>query len=140
MTQHPSLKVAHDADLCESVATLLESAGFAARVFPASPQDGGLIAEIHPKDARRRMAQLLDHAKPDTGSAEAREAKERLKLLTPRELSVLIEVAKGHSNKSAARMLAISPRTVEGHRARIMAKLHAGSLSELVRVALMAGV
>lgn len=140
VTGHQSFKSAPEGDLCESVALLLESAGFAARVFPGSPKDGSLIAEIRPKDARRRVAQLLDHVKPEIGAPETHEAREKLKLLTPRELSVLIEVAKGNSNKIAAYHLGISPRTVEGHRARIMVKLHAGSLSELVRLVLKAGV
>ena len=140
MAQHQSFKTAPSADLCESVALLLESAGFAARVFPTGPRDGGLIAEIRPKDARRRTPLLLDHAKPPAGTADAEAARERLRLLTPRELAVLIEVAKGNSNKTAARALGISPRTVEAHRARIMVKLHAGSVSELVRLVLTAGV
>jgi DNA-binding NarL/FixJ family response regulator len=140
VTQHQSFKSAPGGDLCESVAMLLESAGFAARVFPVSRSDGSLIAEIRPKDARRRMAQLVDQPKAESAAPETNEARARLKLLTPRELSVLIEVAKGNSNKIAAYHLGISPRTVEAHRARIMVKLHAGSLSELVRLVLMAGV
>ena len=72
--------------------------------------------------------------------AEPAEASARLKRLTPRELAVAIEVTKGNSSKAVAYTLGISPRTVEAHRARIMYKLRAKSLADLVRVVLMASV
>ena len=71
-------------------------------------------------------------------SAEAKLARDRLSLLTSRERSVLDILVKGRSNKVAAYELGISPRTVEIHRAHIMDKLHASSLSDLVRIVLMA--
>ena len=46
----------------------------------------------------------------------------------------------GRSNKGIARELAISPRTVEIHRARVMEKMRAESLSQLVRMAFAAGI
>jgi len=46
----------------------------------------------------------------------------------------------GASNKVIALRLAISPRTVEVYRANVMAKMRADSLSELVRMAISAGV
>jgi two-component system, LuxR family, response regulator FixJ len=46
----------------------------------------------------------------------------------------------GLPNKSIAYDLAISPRTVEIHRARVMSKMQARSFSELVRLALAAGI
>jgi len=64
----------------------------------------------------------------------------RLELLTPREHEVLEQLVIGRSNKMIARELAISPRTVEIHRARVMEKIGAESLSQLVRIALMAGI
>jgi two-component system response regulator FixJ len=71
-------------------------------------------------------------------SVEAKRAKDRLSLLTSRERSVLDILVKGRSNKVAAYELGISPRTVEIHRSHIMDKLHASSLSDLVRIVLMA--
>jgi two-component system, LuxR family, response regulator FixJ len=63
-----------------------------------------------------------------------------LELLTPREREVLEQLVIGRSNKMIARELTISPRTVEIHRARVMEKIGAESLSQLVRIALMAGI
>lgn len=60
-------------------------------------------------------------------------------LLTPREIDVLEQLANGLSNKEAARLLGISPRTVEVHRARIMDKLGARNAADLVRIVLSAG-
>ena len=63
----------------------------------------------------------------------------KLALLSPREREVLDGLLAGLPNKSIAYDLAISPRTVEIHRARVMDKMGARSLSELVRLALAAG-
>ncbi len=60
-------------------------------------------------------------------------------LLTPREREVLGQIAGGASNKEAGRTLAISPRTVEVHRARIMEKLGARNAADLVRIVLTEG-
>ena len=64
----------------------------------------------------------------------------KLALLSPREREVLEGLLAGLPNKSIAYDLAISPRTVEIHRARVMDKMGARSLSELIRLALAAGV
>jgi two-component system response regulator FixJ len=72
-------------------------------------------------------------------SAETRAAQDLLERLTPRERSVLEQLVVGRSNKVAAYELSISPRTIEIHRARIMDKMNARSLSDLVRVSLSAG-
>jgi two-component system response regulator FixJ len=63
-----------------------------------------------------------------------------MSLLSPREREVLDWLLAGLPNKTIAYDLAISPRTVEVHRARVMDKMGARSLSELVRLALAAGV
>lgn len=60
----------------------------------------------------------------------------RRSLLTPRESQVMDLVVDGHSNKSIAQKLGISARTVEIHRARVMDKMKARNLSDLVRMAL----
>ncbi len=60
-------------------------------------------------------------------------------LLTPREREVLREICAGAANKEIGRTLAISPRTVEIHRARIMAKIGARNAADLVRIVLSGG-
>lgn len=59
--------------------------------------------------------------------------------LTPRELEVLNQITSGASNKEAGRILGISPRTIEVHRARIMEKLGAKNAADLVRIVLSNG-
>jgi len=57
--------------------------------------------------------------------------------LTERESEVMYLVVEGHTNKAVAAQLGISEKTVEVHRARVMEKTTAKSLSELVRICLM---
>jgi len=63
-------------------------------------------------------------------------ARVNMKRLTSRELEVLDRLVVGDSNKMIASRLEISPRTVEVHRARVMEKMQAQSLSHLVRMVL----
>ncbi len=65
---------------------------------------------------------------------------QRVALLTQRERQVLEKLVLGQPNKVIAYELSISPRTVEIHRARVMEKMQARSLSELVRMALSADI
>jgi len=68
--------------------------------------------------------------------AAAAEIEARLDSLTARERQVLDALVGGASNKVIGRDLGMSPRTVEVHRARIMLKMQARSLSELIRLVL----
>jgi two-component system response regulator FixJ len=70
--------------------------------------------------------------------AERAEIRARIAALTQRERDVLEGLVAGHPNKIIAFKLEISPRTVEIYRANLMTKMKAGSLSELVRMALVA--
>jgi two-component system response regulator FixJ len=64
----------------------------------------------------------------------------RLDSLSPRERQVMEGLVAGKANKVIAHDLDISPRTVEIYRAHVMTKTQAQSLSELVRMAMLAGV
>ncbi len=187
-----------DRDVRESTRALLESVGFAVRIYASAtafladrpPPGGCLIADIRmpemdglelqeelirrgidlpviimtghgdvPLAVRAMKAGALDFIeKPFNDEfmlasvrraleiglrvrnkhAEAKAAQDLLDLLTPRERNVLEQLVAGRSNKVAAYELGISPRTIEIHRARIMDKMNARSLSDLVRIALAA--
>ena len=62
--------------------------------------------------------------------------KAHLESLTPREREVLDLMTEGKQNKAIAQVLDVSPRTVEIHRARVMEKMGAQSVAELVRMML----
>jgi two-component system response regulator FixJ len=64
----------------------------------------------------------------------------RIASLSPRERQVMEGLIAGFSNKLIAKEYDISPRTIEVYRANVMTKMQAGSLSELVRLAMRAGV
>ena len=66
--------------------------------------------------------------------AETREIKRRLKSLTPREYEVFTLVVAGMLNKQIAFDLEMSENTVKTHRARVMKKMQAESLADLVRL------
>ena len=68
--------------------------------------------------------------------SERAQIERRLDTLSARERQVLDGLVAGHPNKIIAFDLGISPRTVEIYRANVMTKMEAGSLSDLVRMAL----
>ena len=63
------------------------------------------------------------------------EVREKYDSLTPREKEVMEHIVQGLPNKSVAQLLGVSMRTVEAHRGRVMEKMDAGSLPDLVRMA-----
>jgi two-component system response regulator FixJ len=71
-------------------------------------------------------------------NAAADEVRKRIALLTKREREVFDHVVLGKQSKVIAFDLGASPRTIEIHRARMMSKMQAGSLQELVRLAIAA--
>ena len=81
----------------------------------------------------RAVGEAGEHAAAQRRLAEARK---RIGTLTPREREVLDWLAEGQSNKAIAHALAISPRTVEIHRANMMAKLGARHPVDAVRIRL----
>ena len=85
---------------------------------------------------RRAFARLDD---VDLRALESSEAEVRVAALTPREQEVLEGLANGLPNKTIAYDLGCSSRTVEVHRASLMAKLEVRNLSEALRITFAAG-
>jgi len=93
--------------------------------------------EVLLASVRSALGRLEKNAQRD---AERADLNRRLASLSAREREVLDGLVAGKPNKIIAFDLGISPRTVEIYRAHVMTKMNAGSLSELVRMALIAGV
>jgi DNA-binding NarL/FixJ family response regulator len=68
------------------------------------------------------------------------DSRKRGDMLTPREREVLQLIAEGYTNNAVAETLSISVKTVEKHRANLMAKLDVQGLAELIRVAFLQGL
>lgn len=197
----PLVHVIDDDDgMRDSLAFLLDSAGFAARTYdsavrflalPGEPEPGCIITDVRMPEmnglelVRRLRARGTPHpvivitghgdvplaveamkagvldflekpfddeallravrsaldlqARLDAQGAERQRFATMLETLSPREQDVLRGVIAGKANKIIAHELGISPRTVEVYRANVMTKTGAGGLSELVRMALLAG-
>jgi len=98
--------------------------------FLEKPYDNQLLI------ARIRQSLQQISKEQDKENRVAKE-KSRLAQLTPRELEVMKLLVAGKHNKAIADDLDISVRTAEAHRAKVMKKLHADSLSDIVRIALL---
>lgn len=115
------------------IALAVEAMKIGAVDFLEKPfEDDHLLAAVRAAldkdaDAAKRQAKLGD-------------IHDKLALLSNRERQVLEALVAGHANKIIAFDLGISPRTVEIYRANVMTKMAANSLSDLVRMAMMAGV
>jgi two-component system response regulator FixJ len=87
--------------------------------------------------AVRRARAAAEQSRSEAEAGD--QAAHLIEQLTPRERDVLKHLVAGHPNKIIAYELSISPRTVEIHRAHVMDKMQARSLSDLIRAALAAG-
>lgn len=96
------------------------------------------FTDEHLVEAVRRA--LGVHCGPPNGEDEPGVVRARAAGLSPREREVLAAVVEGRSSKTIAAELGIATKTVEAHRARIMAKLGAPSLAGLVRLVVQHGL
>jgi FixJ family two-component response regulator len=79
------------------------------------------------------QAAVRAHVQSRQRDAAGREARERFAMLSPREREVLGLVVAGLTNKEIGRALALSPRTVETHRAHLSEKLQVQTLAQMIR-------
>jgi two-component system, LuxR family, response regulator FixJ len=111
----------------------VEAMRFGAVDFLEKPFDDEILLQ----SVRAALRQQAGAAKRQSERAEI---EGRLAVLSPRERDVLGGLVAGRANKQIAFDLGISPRTVEIYRANLMDKMQAGSLSDLVRMALIVGM
>ncbi|MBR1125183.1 response regulator transcription factor FixJ [Bradyrhizobium lablabi] len=100
--------------------------------FLEKPFDDGLLVSMLEGGLRRAETEAKNEA-------VTHEIAGRVASLSQRERQVMDGLVAGLSNKAIAREYDISPRTIEVYRANVMTKMQAGSLSELVRLAMRAG-
>jgi two-component system, LuxR family, response regulator FixJ len=113
------------------IALAVEAMKIGATDFFEKPFDDDLLVA----SVRAALRQQEDQTKR---GAERAEIEHRISSLSPREKDVLAGLIEGRANKQIAFDLGISPRTVEIYRANLMNKMQANSLSDLVRMALIA--
>jgi two-component system, LuxR family, response regulator FixJ len=115
------------------VALAVEAMKIGAADFLEKPFDDEVLLASVESALRQRDGEVKREA-------ERTEIESRLTALSPRERDVLGGLVVGRANKQIAFDLGISPRTVEIYRANLMNKMDAGSLSDLVRMALIVGI
>ena len=107
-------------------------------------QGGALDVLTKPVNDRALLGaieQALSRARRiEREQAKITEIQDRIKILTPRETEVFALVVTGMLNKQIASNLGVSEKMVKVHRGRVMDKMRAGSLAELVRLADQGGV
>jgi FixJ family two-component response regulator len=100
-----------------------------------------LSKPVKDTDLLRAIEQAIARAYRDrVERKEIEDIQRRVENLTPREREVMARVARGMPNKLIAFELGIAEKTIKVHRARVMKKMQAGSLAELVRLAERVGI
>jgi len=144
--------VVADIELAFASPALREGGGEGEFLFPTlllfgalSPDDAIAAVRLGAADLVRRSASLdelvaaVERSRPKVRALEvrlaSRKAKAAIDTLTPREREVLGCMMKGLSSKEIARVLGVSPRTVEMHRARLHRRLSVNSIVDLLSLA-----
>lgn len=122
-------------------------------VFGEDPSTGSVVQAMlagavdylewpfDPERFEQSIARAEDDASAQPRAVERRQnALARLEALTDREREVLRNLIHGHSSKDIGLVLGISPRTVEVHRASLIAKLAARSTSDAIRIGIYGGL
>jgi RNA polymerase sigma factor (sigma-70 family) len=135
-------------DLRVIILTIHDAAEYALRALSA-----GAVGYLPKSAAANELQQALDTVvrgdiyvsaavanKSVLQQAREAEKKRLLKSLTPRQREILTLVAEGHTTREIARKLNISSKTVESHRAQLMARLNIHELAGLVRYAMRMGL
>ena len=100
-----------------------------------------LTKPVDAKDLIAAVQRCVEKSAQDVSTAtRVTEVQQRVKILTSREMEVFALVVTGMLNKQIASALGIGEKTVKVHRARVMEKMRAGSVAELVRLADEVGV
>jgi RNA polymerase sigma factor (sigma-70 family) len=104
----------------------------------------GAVDFIQKPFSDQELIEKIQHAIEDNALnreqlRELQQIRARMALLTPRERQVMELVVEGRANKVIAKKLGLSQRTVEIHRARVMKKMEASSVSSLVQMVMRAG-
>jgi DNA-binding NarL/FixJ family response regulator len=114
--------------------------------------DGYVLKDMAPAELRAAVLSIHEGKESFSGRVthqlsvglrkelEDEQQRSRISSLTPRETEVLTLVARGHTNRGIAEELGISPRTVETHRERVMAKLRIRSVAGLTRFVMEQGL
>ena len=125
----PTIIITGHSDVSMAVAAMKQGA----RDFIEKPFNDQLLLDcVHnalAEDLTRRRAR-----------ARRQDLMGRFDTLTPREQDVLRRVVEGLSNREIAEVLSLSRKTVEVHRAKVMLKMQADTLSQLIRMAMVIGV
>lgn len=94
-----------------------------------------------PETLMTAIETAVSKARDRAGSLEnIRDARQRLKVLTPRESEIVDAIVAGRTTKQIAEVLGVSQRTVDAHRAAIFQKLDISSAAELIRLAIYAAL
>lgn len=125
----PVIVITGHGDVSTAVATMKRGAiDFIEKPF----NDQLLLDCVHNAIAEDRMRRRV--------RAWRQDLRRRFDSLTPREQDVLNQVAQGLSNREIAEVLNLSRKTVEVHRAKVMQKMQADTLSELIQMAMALGI